>query len=298
MAMSSDFARLDLQAAAHDNSPIHDRYWAAQAMSERLEVMTVPKFAAAKAAGRKLAVLTAYDYPTAAVLDEAGVDALLVGDTLGMVVQGRSTTLPVTLDQMIYHGEMVARAAKRSLVIVDLPFLSYQISPQQAVESAGRVLKETLAPCVKLEGGVDQARTIAALTAADIPVMAHVGLRPQSVHALGGMNKVQRDRERLLDDAAAAAEAGAFSIVLELVPLEIAAEITSRLSIPTIGIGAGPGCDGQVLVTPDMLGMTVGFAPKFLKRYAGLHETIRDAATAYADDVRQGRFPTEQHSHH
>ena len=259
--------------------------------------ITVPRFVSAKAAGRKLAVLTAYDHPTAALLDGAGVDALLVGDTLGMVVQGKSSTLPVTLDQMIYHGEMVARAARRSLVIVDLPFLSYQVSPQQAVESAGRILKETLAPSVKLEGGVNQAATIAALAQADIPVVAHVGLKPQSVHMLGGMNKVQRDRQRLLDDARAAEEAGAFAIVLELIPMQIAAEITAALKIPTIGIGAGPHCDGQVLVTPDLLGMTPGFTPRFLKRYADLSETIRQAATAYVNDVRDGVFPTEQHGH-
>jgi len=258
--------------------------------------VTVPTFAAAKSEGRKLAVLTAYDYPTAALLDEAGVDALLVGDSLGMVVQGRPTTLPVTLDQMIYHGEMVARAAKRALVIVDLPFMSYQVSAEQAVESAGRVLKETLAPAVKLEGGVNQAAAIAALTASDIPVMAHVGLRPQSVHRFGGM-KVQRDRERLLDDARAAAEAGAFAVVLELIPMEIAAEITAALPIPTIGIGAGPHCDGQVLVTPDLLGLTPGFSPRFLKRYANLHDTIRDAVAAYAQEVRDGTYPTEQHGH-
>lgn len=261
------------------------------------EKITVPKFAAAKSAGRKLAVLTAYDYPTAVLLDEAGVDALLVGDTLGMVVQGKPTTLSVTLDEMIYHGEMVARAAKRALVIVDLPFLSYQVSPRKAVENAGRVLKETLAPCVKLEGGVGQAKTIAALTQADIPVMAHVGLRPQSVHMLGGMNKVQRNRQQLLDDARAATDAGAFAIVLELVPMEIAAEITAALPIPTIGIGAGPHCDGQVLVTPDMLGVTAGFSPRFLKRYADLQETVRTAVAEYVSDVRDGRFPTEQHGH-
>lgn len=266
-------------------------------MTQRSETMTVPRFAAAKAAGRKLAVLTAYDYPTAALLDEAGADALLVGDTLGMVVQGRSTTLPVTLDQMIYHGEMVARATDRALVIVDLPFLSYQVSPQQAVESAGRVLKETSAPCVKLEGGVDQARTIAALTAADIPVMAHVGLRPQSVHALGGMNKVQRDRNRLLDDATAAAEAGAFSIVLELIPREIAAEITERLPIPTIGIGAGPACDGQVLVTPDMLGIFTKFRPRFVRRYAELGQQMADAFARYRTDVKQRAFPSDDESY-
>lgn len=258
--------------------------------------VTVPKFVAAKAGGRKLAVLTAYDYPTAAILDEAGVDALLVGDTLGMVVQGRDTTLPVTLDQMIYHGEMVARAAKRALVVVDLPFLSYQVGPEEAVRSAGRVLKETLAPAVKLEGGVNQAKTIAALTQADIPVMAHVGLKPQSVHMLGGM-KVQRDRQRLLEDARAVAEAGAFAVVLELIPIDIAAEITAALSIPTIGIGAGPHCDGQVLVTPDLLGLNPAFSPRFLKRYANLHETVRDAAAAYVREVRDGAFPTESHGH-
>jgi 3-methyl-2-oxobutanoate hydroxymethyltransferase len=266
-------------------------------MTPRAARITVPRFTAAKTEGRKLAVLTAYDFPTAKILDEAGVDALLVGDTLGMVVQGKSTTLPVTLDQMIYHGEMVARAAQRSLVIVDLPFLSYQISPQQAVENAGRVLKETLAPCVKLEGGVAQAATIAALTAADIPVVAHVGLKPQSVHMLGGMNKVQRNRNRLLDDAQAATEAGAFAIVLELIPMDVAAEITAASPIPTIGIGAGPHCDGQVLVTPDMLGTTIGFSPRFLKRYASLHETIHNAAAEYVREVHEGQFPTEQHGH-
>jgi 3-methyl-2-oxobutanoate hydroxymethyltransferase len=286
---------LEVRRLCRDNSPID--FDENLLMPLRDERITVPRFAAAKAEGRKLAVLTAYDFPTAAMLDESGVDALLVGDTLGMVVQGKATTLPVTLDQMIYHGEMVARAAKRALVIVDLPFLSYQVSPQQAVENAGRVLKETLAPCVKLEGGVGQAATIAALTAADIPVMAHVGLKPQSVHMLGGMNKVQRDRKRLLDDARAATEAGAFAIVLELVPMDIAAEITEALPIPTIGIGAGPHCDGQVLVTPDMLGATVGFSPKFLKRYASLSDTIRDAAAEYVRDVHEGRFPSEEHGH-
>lgn len=258
--------------------------------------MTVPRFVAAKAEGRKLAMLTAYDYLTATIFDESGIDGLLVGDTLGMVVQGRSTTLPVTMEQMIYHGEIVARAAKRALVVVDLPFLSYQVSPEQAVENAGRILKQTAAPCVKLEGGIAQAGTIAALTRADIPVMGHVGLKPQSVHMLGGMNKVQRDRGRLLDDARAAEEAGAFAIVLELIPMDIAAEITAALSIPTIGIGAGPHCDGQVLVAPDMLGMT-DFAPRFLKRYAELREEMSRAAGDYLREVQAGTFPSEAHGH-
>jgi 3-methyl-2-oxobutanoate hydroxymethyltransferase len=265
-------------------------------MSSRIRAVTVPDFVQAKAAGRKLAVLTAYDYPTAALFDEAGVDALLVGDSLGMVVQGHSSTLPVTLQQMIYHGEMVARAAKRALVIVDLPFMSYQVSPQQAIRSAGKILKETGAGAVKLEGGVHQARTIAALAERDLPVMGHIGMRPQSVRKLGRMSAIQRDAEQLLADARAAEAAGAFAIVLELIPREIAREITSVLSIPTIGIGAGPDCDGQVLVTPDMLGMT-GFKPKFLRQYANLREAVLTAARSYADDVRAGNFPGPEHCH-
>lgn len=258
--------------------------------------VTVPEFHAAKAAGRKLAVLTAYDFPTASLLDAAGVDALLVGDSLGMVVQGRPNTVGVTLDQMIYHAEMVARAAARSLVVVDLPFGSYHAGPRQAVASATRVLKETLAPAVKLEGGVSQARTIAAVVAAEIPVMGHIGLQPQSVHRLGGM-KVQRDRDRLLTDARAVADAGAFAVVLELIPAEIAAEITAAVPVPTIGIGAGPACDGQVLVTNDLLGLTPNFQPRFVKRYAELHKTIADAAAAYAGEVRGGTFPDAKHAH-
>ncbi|MBX3444815.1 MAG: 3-methyl-2-oxobutanoate hydroxymethyltransferase [Planctomyces sp.] len=259
--------------------------------------MTVPEFVKAKSRGRKLAVLTAYDFLTAGLLDEAGADALLVGDTLGMVVQGRETTLPVTLDEMIYHGEIVARAARRALVIVDLPFMSYQVSPQQALRSAGRVLKETGAACVKLEGGVTQARTIEALAAADLPVMAHVGMRPQSIRRLGKMSSIQRNAEQLLADARAAESAGAFAIVLELIPRALAADITAAVSIPTIGIGAGPDCDGQVLVTPDMLGLTQGFSPRYLKRYADLGAVIREAAGRYVAEVRDGRFPDAAHSH-
>ena len=265
-------------------------------MSSRIRAVTVPDFVQAKVAGRKLAVLTAYDYPTAALFDEAGVDALLVGDSLGMVVQGHSSTLPVTLQQMLYHGEMVARGAKRALVIVDLPFMSYQVSPQQAVRNAGRILKETGAGAVKLEGGVHQAETIAALADRDLPVMGHIGMRPQSVRKLGRMSAIQRDAQQLLADARAAEAAGAFAIVLELIPRDIAREITSTLSIPTIGIGAGPDCDGQVLVTPDMLGIT-GFQPKFLKQYANLRETMLTAVTGYVADVRAGNFPGPEHSH-
>ncbi len=259
--------------------------------------MTVPRFVAAKAKGRKLAMLTAYDFPFATMFDEAGVDGILVGDSLGMVVQGKSTTLPVTLDEIIYHAEIVCRAVKQTLVVVDLPFMTFQAGPQLAVENAGRILKETGADAVKLEGGVAQARTIEALATADLPVMAHVGMKPQSIRTLGGMGRIQRDEQRLLEDAKAAQNAGAFAIVLELIPRDIAKRLTAALDIPTIGIGAGPDCDGQVLVSYDMLGMTAGFEPKFLKKYAELHENIVAAAREYVEEVRGGLFPDDAHSH-
>jgi 3-methyl-2-oxobutanoate hydroxymethyltransferase len=259
--------------------------------------ITVPDFRQAKGSGHKLAVLTAYDWLTATILDETGVDALLVGDTLGMVVQGNESTLPVTLEQMIYHGEMVARAARRALVIVDLPFMTYQVGPRQAVRNAGRVIKETGAAAVKLESGATQARTIEALASVDLQVMAHVGMRPQSIRKYGRMSAIQRDAKQLLQDARAAESAGAFAIVLELIPRGIARDITAELSIPTIGIGAGPDCDGQVLVTPDMLGLTAGFNPKYLKRYAELREQMIAAARDYVGEVRSGAFPDDAHSH-
>lgn len=259
--------------------------------------LTVPQFVAAKTQGKKLAVITAYDHLWAGISDAAGVDAILVGDTVGMVVQGHSTTLPVTVGQMIYHAEMVCRGVKRALVVVDLPFLSYHVSPRQAIRNAGRILKQTGAAAVKLEGGTTQAETIRALTNAEIPVMAHVGLRPQAVRKLGGMGKVQRDEEQLLADAHAAQDAGAFAIVLELIPRTIAARITRELTIPTIGIGAGPDCDGQVLVGPDLLGLTGDFQPKFLKKYADLRTTAIDAIREYTNEVHTGAFPTADHSH-
>jgi 3-methyl-2-oxobutanoate hydroxymethyltransferase len=258
--------------------------------------ITVPDFVKAKSENRKLSVLTAYDHLWASIFDEAGVDALLVGDSMGMVVQGHGSTLPVTLEQVIYHGEMVARAAKRAMVIVDLPFMTYQVSPKQAVKNAGKILKETGAAAVKLEGGESQAETIAALTRVDLPVMAHVGMRPQSIRKLGRMSAIQRDVDQLLKDAKSAADAGAFSIVLELIPQEAAKAITEAISIPTIGIGAGPHCDGQVLVTPDMLGLT-GFKPKFVRAYADLRTTVAEAVKRYSDDVREGRFPDASNSH-
>lgn len=252
-------------------------------------------FALWKSQGRKISVLTAYDFSMARLLDASGVDCLLVGDTLGMVVQGHDTTLPVTLDQMIYHTEMVVRAAKRSFVVGDLPFLSYQVSVEDAIRSGGRMLKETRCAAVKLEGGLKMSATIRAMVDAGIPVMGHVGLKPQSVKAIGGY-KVQRDAAAILADAHAVAEAGAFAIVVECVPAEVAAKITQSLAIPTIGIGAGVHCDGQVLVTPDLLGLFEGFQPKFVRRYASLATEIRNAASQYAEDVATGRFPNDAES--
>ena len=252
--------------------------------------ITVPELVACKAAGRKISMLTAYDYPTAALVDAAGVEAILVGDSMSMVVQGHDTTLPVTLDEIIYHAEMVGRAVKNALTIVDMPFPTNHLGVHRAVENAGRILKETRCQAVKLEGGADQADVIAGLVAAGIPVMGHIGLRPQSVHTMGGY-KVQRDAERLHADAQAAQDAGAFAIVLECIPSPIAAEITARLAIPTIGIGAGVDCDGQVLVLHDLIGLTSGYVPKFVKPYADVKSVITDAITRYRDDVRTAQFP-------
>lgn len=259
--------------------------------------ITVPAFRELAAHGQKLTMLTAYDYLWAGIMDEAGIDSILVGDSLAMVVQGRTTTLPVTLNEMIYHGEIVTRAVRRALVVVDLPFMSYQVSPRQAVRNAGRIIKETGADAVKLEGGTIQSETIRAIGRAEIPVMAHVGMRPQAVRQLGGMGKVQRDEEQLLNDARAAEDAGAFAVVLELVPQDIAERITKALTIPTIGIGAGAGCSGQVLVGPDMLGLNPGFQPKFLKQFADLRQQATQAVRSYIEEVRDGSFPDAAHSH-
>ena len=259
-------------------------------MTDSAERLTVPKFMALKGSGRKITMLTAYDYALAQRLDETGVEAILVGDSMSMVVQGHSTTLPVTLDEMIYHAEMVGRAVTRALTIVDMPFPSNHLGRYRAVENAGRILKETRCQAVKLEGGADQAEIIAGLTSAGIPVVAHCGLRPQNVHLLGGY-KVQRDAERLLAEAREAEAAGAFCVLLECIPAKLASEITAALRVPTIGIGAGDGCDGQVLVTHDMLGLTEGYVPKFVKPYANLRATIKDAVTKFRDDVRAGTFP-------
>ncbi len=266
--------------------------------------VTVPDVTRMKAAGERITMVTAYDHAFARLLDEAGVDVLLVGDSLGMVVQGLETTLPVTLDEMIYHTRLVARGRRRALLVADLPFGSYQTGPERAVESAARLVKEGGAEVVKLEGGTTVARTIEAITRMDVPVMAHVGLTPQSVHRMGG-HRVQGRRhghapgarERLLEDACAVEEAGAFAVVLEGIPLDLASEITATVGIPTIGIGAGVHCDGQVLVLHDLLGLG-DRTPKFAKRYAELGDAVIRAARAYCDEVRGASFPTDAHSFH
>jgi len=262
---------------------------------QRSSRMTAPKFAALKGSGQKISMVTAYDFPFARLVDEAGVEGVLVGDSMSMVVQGHENTLPVTLDEMIYHAEMVGRAVERALVVVDMPFPSYHLGPHKAIENAGRILKETRCQAVKLEGGADQADTIAALVSAGIPVMAHCGLRPQSVHQLGGY-RVQRDEAGLVHDARAAAEAGAFAVVLECIPSGVAARITQMLSIPTIGIGAGPACDGQVLVLHDVLGLTTDYTPRFVKAYADFKTTVVDAVRGFRDEVRGGGFPGPEHT--
>jgi 3-methyl-2-oxobutanoate hydroxymethyltransferase len=259
-----------------------------------LRPVTVPDFVAAKERGSKLTVLTAYDCTMARLLDAAGVDALLVGDSLGMVVQGQPDSLAVTLDEMVYHTKLVVRGVRRALVIADLPFMSYQVSPRQAVRSAGRLIKEGGAHAVKLEGGVRSAAAVAAIAAADIPVMGHVGLTPQSVRRLGGF-KVQRAADRLLEDARAVEASGAFGMVIECVPAELAGRITAAVKVPTIGIGAGPACDGQVLVTPDLLGLFDEIKPRFVKQYADLGRSVTQAAEDYCREVREGTFPGPEH---
>ena len=264
-------------------------------MAQSAHPVTITTLHKMKERGERISMLTAYDFTLATLLDQAGVDVLLVGDSLGMVVQGHKTTIPVTLRDMIYHGEMVARAAQRALVVVDLPFPHGQLGINKTLTVAAKIMKRTGCQAVKLEGGAEQAATIAALVNAGIPVIAHVGLRPQSVHALGGY-KVQRDAERLERDARAAQEAGAFSILMECVPQELAKQITASSSVPTIGIGAGPHCDGQVLVTHDMLGLTVGRVPKFVRPLANLAEQIQMATQSFNAAVREGSFPNDKES--
>lgn len=261
---------------------------------------TAVTFKNAKEEGRKLSMLTAYDYSTAKLVDEAGIDGILVGDSLGNVVLGYEDTVSVTMEDMIHHGAAVARGARNALVVIDMPFMSYQTSVYDAVVNAGRLMKEGRGDCVKLEGGVAMADRIQAIVAAGIPVMAHIGLTPQSINAFGGFKvqgKTEQAARRILEDAKAVEEAGAFAVVLEAVPAPLAALVTEQLSIPTIGIGAGADCDGQILVYQDLVGMFSDFTPKFVKRYASVGETMKEAFARYADEVRTGAFPDEKHAY-
>jgi 3-methyl-2-oxobutanoate hydroxymethyltransferase len=267
-----------------------------RAMTDKI---TVPAIIKMKQRGEKITCLTAYDYSFARILDAAGVDILLVGDSVGCVVQGQANTLPVTLDEMIYHTKAVVRGRTRALVVGDMPFLSFQVSKEQAVQNAGRFLQDAGAEAVKLEGGVAMRKTIAAITRVGIPVMGHVGLTPQSVHRFGGYKIQGKDKERrktIVNDALAVEEGGGFAIVLEGMPAELAQEITERLTIPTIGIGAGSNCDGQVLVIHDMLGLFDDFTPKFVKRYADLKSIMTGAVESFIKEVREQKFPGEEHS--
>jgi 3-methyl-2-oxobutanoate hydroxymethyltransferase len=266
---------------------------------ERKKV-TVPGIMAMKRKAKRIAMLSVYDYPTARLADEAGVDIILVGDTLGMVILGYETTLPVTMDEMLCHVKAVSRARPAALVIADMPFMSFQVSPSQALENAGRMLKEGGADAVKIEGGVCRAPAAKAISDAKIPVMGHVGLTPQAVRRFGGyrvQGKTGRGREAIMEDALSLEDAGCFAVVLEGVPWKLAKEITERLSIPTIGIGAGPHCDGQVLVCHDVLGLYEGYVPRFVRKYADLKAVILKALMGYVGDVRTGAFPSLDESY-
>lgn len=261
--------------------------------------ITVQDFLKKKSDGKKITMLTAYDYPFARILEEAGIDAILVGDSLGMVVQGLENTLPVTMDEMIYHTKMVSRAVENTLVIGDMPFMSYQADVPEAVRNAGRFLKEAGASAVKLEGGSEVAAQVRAMTRSDIPVMAHIGLTPQSIHRMGGykvQGKTDEAAKRLVEEARIMEDAGAFSLILEAIPMELAKKITGELTIPTLGIGAGPHCDGQVLVLHDVIGMFERFVPKFVRRYANIREEALRAVREYKEDVEKGKFPAEKES--
>jgi 3-methyl-2-oxobutanoate hydroxymethyltransferase len=263
-----------------------------------MKKMTILDFQKMKADGSKITMLTAYDATTARILDESGIDVLLVGDSLGSVIMGFDTTLPVTLDDIVHHTRAVTRTRRRSFVVADMPFMSYHVSIGEARRNAGRLIKEGGAEAVKLEGGENMEDVIRALCAIDIPVMGHIGLTPQSIHRMGGyrvQGKGESQRQKLLADALAVERAGAFAVVIECVPAGLAQEITRALTVPTIGIGAGVHCSGQVLVIHDLLGLSGAFRPKFVKQYAQLEEPIQQAVKAYIEEVRSETFPAEEH---
>lgn len=265
-------------------------------MSRKTTILDIQKL---KSTGEKIAMLTCYDFPLARIMDSCGVDILLVGDSVGVVMAGHDTTLPVTMEDMVYHTRSVARARPNALVVADMPFLSYQIGTRDACINAGRLIKEAGAEAVKLEGGISMSETIRSVVAMGVPVMGHIGLTPQSYHRMGGyrvQGKKEDQAEQLVADAHAVQDAGAFAIVLEGIPLKLARRITAELTIPTIGIGAGPSCDGQVLVIHDILGLCEKYSPKFVKRYAELKPVISDAVSSYISEVKEGVFPTEGHS--
>lgn len=262
--------------------------------------VTVSTFLKMKAEGKKISMITAYDYTTARLVDESGIDSILVGDSLGNVMLGLGDTVSVTMEDMIHHGAAVARGAKNALVVVDMPFMSYQSSVYDAVVNAGRLMKEARANAVKLEGGVEVADRIRAIVDCQIPVCAHIGLTPQGINALGGFKvqgKTADSARKLLEDAHAVEEAGAFAVVLEAIPAELAERVSAELTIPTIGIGAGAGCDGQVLVNQDMLGMFHDFTPKFVRRFAEVGDVMLDAYRAYDAAVKDGSFPAAEHTY-
>ena len=261
-----------------------------------MEKITVPAVRARKGK-EKLTMLTAYDYVFANIMDNAGIEMILVGDSVGSVLLGYPNTVPVTVEEMIHHTKPVVKGAKKALIVIDMPFMSYHESIEQAKRNAGRMIKESGAEAVKLEGGKRMKEVIKAIADIDIPVMGHIGLTPQSVHSMGGY-KVQKEEERLMEDAKAVEEAGAFAVVLECVPRDISKKITETLSIPTIGIGAGPDCDGQVLVIHDLLGLLGDFRPKFVKTYLNLRADMDNAIKGYIEEVKGGIFPDDSHSFH
>jgi 3-methyl-2-oxobutanoate hydroxymethyltransferase len=267
---------------------------------ENVKKMTVPSIMQLKNNKEKISALTAYDYCTAKILDECGIDIILVGDSLGTVVAGFENTLPVSMDMMIYHVSIVKRAVQRALLVADMPFLSYQSSIRDAIYNAGKFLKEAGAEAVKLEGGRIIAETIEKLVGYGIPVMGHLGLTPQSIHIFGSyklIGKIEKEAERLIEDAKILEEAGIFALVLEKIPAKLAERITRAIKIPTIGIGAGKFCDGQILVTPDMLGIFDKFRPKFVRRYADLADVMRNAFRAFIKDVKSGEYPSKNESY-